>query len=242
MGNSTRLPSGKIVDRISFPTEISWLDCIALSRNGSTLAIFGGKEQNEKRPLRRLVLHDLIAQKTRFFQDIEEGAIAASFTPDGKLLGVLGAKGCLDMGWPHLSPYFLRLYDAENGHQRSTTIVSTNWASRLVFTSDSKKAAILCKEGIKIFNLSTGAKEMEFSSDELKIESFAFYPSSPFLFTGHSDGSIKIWSLEERKVFHTLKSHKKAVLALAFSRDGKWLASGGEDRKIKLWNCRPASR
>lgn len=32
------------------------------------------------------------------------------------------------------------------------------------------------------------------------------------------------------------KGHSKEILALAISDDGKFLASGGEDKSIKIWN------
>jgi WD40 repeat protein len=39
-----------------------------------------------------------------------------------------------------------------------------------------------------------------------------------------------------KKELTTLKGHKKAVISVSFSYDGKYLASGSDDGMIKLWN------
>jgi ribosomal RNA-processing protein 9 len=82
--------------------------------------------------------------------------------------------------------------------------------------------------------------------------------SCKYLFTSGKEGSIIKWDLVTGKklvVFHKLRpskqregkgkqkmwsgdinGHTDEVLALALSGDGKYLASGGKDRKVGVWD------
>ena len=66
------------------------------------------------------------------------------------------------------------------------------------------------------------------------------------LAVGHEDGSIVLWDLRipkpRRLALSNLGGHTGAVNDLAFSDDGRTLASAGEDATIKLWNVRTARR
>ena len=44
-------------------------------------------------------------------------------------------------------------------------------------------------------------------------------------------------SAQEPKLRTTLKGHTDSVYAVAYSRDGKTLASGSKDKSIKLWDA-----
>jgi WD40 repeat protein len=47
---------------------------------------------------------------------------------------------------------------------------------------------------------------------------------------------IKLWDPESGRLLQTLEGHSDSVNSVAFSADGKLLASGSYDRTIKLWD------
>jgi WD40 repeat protein len=51
-----------------------------------------------------------------------------------------------------------------------------------------------------------------------------------------SDKKIKLWGSYTGELKRALIGHEDAVLAIAFTPDGKTLVSGGADKTIKIWN------
>ncbi len=67
--------------------------------------------------------------------------------------------------------------------------------------------------------------------------SVAFSPTGKVFATGGGrDGKIVLWDVKTGKRVAMLTGHKSTVACLAFSPDGKTLASGGNDRTVRLWN------
>ncbi len=46
---------------------------------------------------------------------------------------------------------------------------------------------------------------------------------------------MKVWDVKEKKAVASLKGHKRSTYAVAFSPDGKYLATACIDSKLQVW-------
>ncbi len=49
-------------------------------------------------------------------------------------------------------------------------------------------------------------------------------------------GQVRLWDVATGREIGAIKGHGRGVSKVAFSRDGKLLASGGTDNTIKIWD------
>ena len=54
---------------------------------------------------------------------------------------------------------------------------------------------------------------------------------------GYADGAIELWKAVSGDYLSTYRGHQQKVLAVAWSPSGKWIASGGEDQTVQIWQA-----
>ncbi len=76
-----------------------------------------------------------------------------------------------------------------------------------------------------------------FTGHDKSIYTGAFCPGGKFLVTGSEDGSVRVWSVDTGKERKKLSSHDgKGLWRVAFSADGKLLATTGQTGRATLYD------
>jgi WD40 repeat protein len=51
------------------------------------------------------------------------------------------------------------------------------------------------------------------------------------------DDTLRVWDVDPRATLPTLRGHTRGIYPLVYSRDGRWIASGGWDNTARLWDA-----
>lgn len=115
-------------------------------------------------------------------------------------------------------------------------------ALSLAWTKDGKTLYVGTEQsGLIIYDV-INKKVLANSGDGLQIQALALNPDEKTLAAGiANDGSIRFINPKTGDLMNTLSpTHENWVQVLTFSPDGKFLASGGDDGQIVLWDVATA--
>jgi WD40 repeat protein len=197
---------------------------IAFSPDGKTLAS-GGDDQS-------IILWDTATAKKRWaVQGIEGYLSNLAFSPDGTTLAHTADN----------SPAHVVFRDPATGNVQRT-LENDFWAIfRVAFSPDGKYLIVVSFSSfVSVFHFPLDGGEMHIGGGGTDA---AISPDGSIGASGSEDIYFKtvfLWDPASGKVIRTLPGHTSLVVGVAFSPDGKTLASASRDGTILLWDLEAA--
>ncbi|MDZ7959642.1 MAG: serine/threonine-protein kinase [Aulosira sp. DedQUE10] len=202
----------------SLTAHTDWIDSLAISADGETLAS-GSADKSIK--IWNLKIGALKTTLSLHSDVVNSVAISR----DGKTV-VSGSKDGTIKIW-NLPTGTLKA-TLKRSEERVNSVVISPDGQTLVSAGGEKK--------IKIWNLQTGELKNTLTGHKKSVMALAISADGQTLVSGSADSTIKIWNLQTGELKNTLTGHKDVIFAVAITPDGKTLASGSYDRTIKIWN------
>jgi WD40 repeat protein len=174
------------------------------------------------------------------------GPVAAlAFGPDSRRLVVASGKSL--MIWDALARDLVRSLD---GHTTPITSVALSPDGRRILSGSGafkvENGKIVIKDGKYVYEDCTarlwaadnGRELKAWDQHPLPVSSVAFTPDSRLALSGAGDALVRRWevSLPDTKEDVILKGNVGAAGALAFSPDGRMLATVGLDAPLTIWD------
>jgi WD40 repeat protein len=170
----------------------------------------------------------------RLLQTPDDLVFDVAFSPDGMRVATCGQHKEVPASFPSV----VRLWNAETG-EVALALNHPGAVYTLAFSPDGKRLFTACEDArIRIWDAATG-EELTPAGQGEKLLAVAVSPDGKTVASAGADNRIRLWDLATGQLARTLPGRSQPQVTLAFSSDGKALASGSENNgEITFWDWR----
>ncbi|KAJ2780268.1 hypothetical protein GGI15_003604 [Coemansia interrupta] len=96
---------------------------------------------------------------------------------------------------------------------------------------------------LKIWSLAADAPVQDFFGHAQQVYAVRWLPRADkaVVASVSFDGTARVWDVHSGACLRVLSAHTEAVHCLAFSSDGRYLATGSFDKKVRIWSIKDGS-
>ncbi len=143
-----------------------------------------------------------------------------ALSPDGQILATISADGTA------------MLWEMGTWQRLRSAMLNLGVLNRVAFSLDNRWLACGGEGGVAIWDFVKGA---DVSTSQIgDVNAVAFSPVRPWLALAEQE-EIAIWEYTNSWEKRVLLDAREETIGLAFSSDGRYLASGGQEGHVRLW-------
>ncbi|MEK7702487.1 MAG: WD40 repeat domain-containing protein [Nitrospirota bacterium] len=180
------------------------------------------------------------------FWDVESGKITRLIRHGGKLSAAAfleDKKIVMASDWAHEGN--ITMLDLSTGKKVATRLGHKGGVTTVAFLPGGKSALSGGWDSqMMLWGGEHGEIALILKEHDGAIRSMSVSQDRAMMASGSADGKIKVWDMKgEGQVVKKIKAHKKGVLLVAFSPDGRFILSGGEEKeKGKMMGILPGKK